>query len=160
MTSAGCLFLENNTALCGYAPKYGTYTGFGGKSLHGELPIETAIRETLEELYGINPSKKIIYDLVNLLKQYPFDERKGYYFLICSFEDIGIFYRILQKHSVTSPYYKELPTDIDELIKNRLPDFEAEIYDLSIKPIDSDEIHRYLKRDLARLSGFTRGRDA
>jgi len=147
MASAGCLFIENNMVLCGYAHRYASYTGFGGKALALETPLETAARETIEELYGINPSSAIIEDFCKVLKECPFHERKGYFFVHCNFSAIQQFYEILLSHQAISPYYKELPRNIEELVSLRRPDFDAEIYDFAIKPVDSDEIHRYLKKD-------------
>ena len=147
MASAGCLFIENNSVLCGYAHRYASYTGFGGKALALESPLQTAVRETVEELYGIDLVGTMGQDFCKVLKEYPFHERKGYFFVRCPFSAISEFYEILSAHGITSPYYKELPRNIDELISLRRPDFDAEIYDLAIKSTDSDEIHRYLKKD-------------
>ena len=48
---AGIFFTDEKIFLCGYSQHKHKITGIGGKKQNNELPYETALRETLEEIF-------------------------------------------------------------------------------------------------------------
>ena len=52
---AGCTFLNDTHVLCGYQPhkRKAGITGIGGKREPGESILDTAFRETIEELFNL-----------------------------------------------------------------------------------------------------------
>jgi len=103
--SAGLLIIQDNKMLLAHptkAPWYGTYTIPKGKVEEGESYIDTAIRETKEEV-GIEIDKSDIEDTYNIIDY--IDEKgkiykKVYYFLVYPKEKIKIDKSKLDKHEV------------------------------------------------------------
>jgi hypothetical protein len=88
---SGILFTDGNLVLGGYSSKKQKITGIGGKSEKNEICWQTAIRETIEELYeftGLN------WDLLNSLsRKLSFDtvvSSGSYTTFIMSFEDLEV----------------------------------------------------------------------
>jgi ADP-ribose pyrophosphatase YjhB (NUDIX family) len=103
--SAGLLIIQNNKILLAHptnAPWYGTYTIPKGKQEKGETLIETAIRETYEEI-GI----KIPIDMISKkFSVIPYFDKNGfkykelYYFPVYLDDDMYIGDMILQKKEI------------------------------------------------------------
>ena len=67
-TAAGVLFLRHNyDTVMGVTPKHSHYSGFGGTKEEGESILTTALREAVEELYGISPDEELLDELVETL---------------------------------------------------------------------------------------------
>lgn len=124
---AGCLFTNGTHVLAGYQ---GTINGIGGKAEEGEEPQATALREMLEEIFGLHsfdiekirlPPQKIIV-------------KKSYNIFVYSFDDLEAMCSMLKGAGVVSPMYSEIPTTVWELIVKRLP-VESEVRALCILPV-------------------------
>jgi hypothetical protein len=124
---AGCLFTNGTHVLAGYQ---GTINGIGGKAQEGEEPQATALRETLEEIFGIYefdiekvrlPPQKIIV-------------KKSYTIFVYDFDDLESMCSILKWSGVKSLMYSEIPTTVWDLIVKRLP-IESEVTALCLLPV-------------------------
>jgi hypothetical protein len=124
---AGCLFTNGTHVLAGYQ---GTINGIGGKADEGEEPQATALRETLEEIFGIYefdiekvrlPPQKIIV-------------KKSYTIFVYDFDDLESMCSVLKGSGVKSPMYSEIPTTVWDLIVKRLP-VESEVTALCLLPV-------------------------
>jgi hypothetical protein len=126
-TSAGCLFInERDEVLTGWTPKHKWFSGFGGKKEPYEMPRQTAIRETLEELFGIKPSMLVINQCIEHYKEKPLLKRNGYMFIVLTIAEYSDLAAILIMNNIKSPYYDEIPQTVYHLIfyRKSLPDME------------------------------------
>ena len=117
---AGIFFTDANLFLCGYSQHKNKITGIGGKKENNELPYETALRETLEELFEFH---NIPFELTNELNaSLRFDNvisSKSYTNFIMSFHDLELILNIVNKYNLKSRVYKILPKNFDELVYQR-----------------------------------------
>jgi hypothetical protein len=131
--AAGCLFLNNNNeVLMGYSTKYKFFSGFGGKKEEHESPRETALREVLEEFYGIEPSNDLVRQCVDLFIHRPFLQRDEYAFLVLSFDDYRRLAGLVIKERPTVPYYDTFPESMFHLVIDRKIKLDQEISTLRI----------------------------
>ena len=152
---AGIFFTNGNLVLSGYQankeiPMIG---GIGGKKELNETYQETAIRETLEELFDIEPTKEII-KLINMNIIYKKTMiQNNYIILVHTFEDLELILLKLNQYNIISPLYDIFPTTISELILRRKYEEDSEISHLCLLPlkenlqIDPDfnqDVHCYL----------------
>jgi len=133
-SSAGAFFTDGKLVLCGYQKN--NISGFGGKKeLTDKTYVETAIRETLEELLDIKPDKEIIYLInLNILHRMLFVQN-NYNMLIYTFHDLEMILHLLNKKNITSKLYDVFPLTISELIFNRKIDTNSEISQLCLLPL-------------------------
>lgn len=117
---AGIFFSDGNLFLCGWSEHKKKITGIGGKKENNELPYETALRETLEELFEFH---NIPFELINELNaSLRFDNvlsSKSYTNFIMSFHDLLLILNIINKYNLQSKVYKKLPRNLNELIHER-----------------------------------------
>ena len=117
---AGIFFTDGNLFLCGYSQHKNKITGIGGKKQNNELPYETALRETLEEMFEFH---NIPFELLNELNaSLRFDNilsSKKYTNFIMSFHDLQLILNIINKYNLKSRVYKTLPKNFNELIYQR-----------------------------------------
>lgn len=117
---AGIFFTDGKIFLCGYSQHKHKITGIGGKKQNNELPYETALRETLEELFEFH---NIPFELTNELNaNLRFDNVIGYRSyksFIMSFDDLELILNIVNKYDLKSRVYKTLPKNFDELVYER-----------------------------------------
>ena len=126
-TGAGILFYHNNTFLTGFSSHLKLWSGFGGKvEKTDKTPLQTAIREVIEEVFGINPSEHIIRWIQNIKIQQIIN-RHGYTLHICHINELKWISSILMFFGEKSPYYKQLPSDITELLTERNAPEDAEV---------------------------------
>jgi len=117
---AGIFFTDGNMFLCGYSQYKHKITGIGGKQQNNELPYETALRETIEELFEFNTITMEL--IVELNKKLRFDNiiaYKSYRTFIMSFDDLQIILDVVSKFNLESKVYKTLPTNFNDLIYQR-----------------------------------------
>jgi len=140
LIGAGCLFIQSGFALVGYSQKYKHFSGFGGKQNAGETPIQTALRETSEELLGIDPTKADLEQLEKLLENKKLITRNNYAILVLKIDDISVFSTIFGDRM--SPYYKTIPKNCSRFILERNPTETAEITDMKVikvvSPVNGD----------------------
>ena len=154
--SAGCLFTNGTTVLAGLQAKNGklVLSGFGGKKEPtDECIIDTAIRETLEELFHIQPPVELVrYIMIHYIPRNQF-QNGDYTFFVYTFEDLSDFLHICIGFGIASPFYTVFPKDILSLIIYRKKIEDAEVKELALLPTNTfDSICEYFKSDLTMLS--------
>lgn len=136
--SAGSFFTDGKLVLCGYQQnkKVFNISGFGGKKeLRDKSYIETAIRETIEELLNMVPDKETINNVnMNIIHKNVFIQDE-YCMLTYTFDDLETILQILSKYHVKSNLYDNFPMTISELIFNRKIDPKLEISHLCLLPL-------------------------
>lgn len=142
--AAGAIFSNNNLVLGGYQYKKKTrfVSGFGGCIENLEKPIETAIRETIEEFFEL-PIKIPSQLILNINKKIKptrkvQNSKYKYIFYHYSFNKLNTFLSIvkeyLKKEKIKSPLYEEIPENIDQLIFKRKNYKKAEIKQICLLP--------------------------
>jgi len=148
-TAAGVMFLRNNyDTLMGFTPKRSHYSGFGGMHEEGESILVTALREAVEELYGIHPDDELLDELVDRFAENPRYERDGYLFILIWFDEYPELADIVRFHARRSPYYERFPKSIKSLVRKRRSVADMEITRLIVGtpmgnydyPVDPDFI--------------------
>ena len=150
-SGAGILFTNGTHILCGYQPnkKNAIISGFGGKIKDNETLIITAIRETLEELFNINPSSDLLLYLENILKTRYSSFNKNYHIIKLSFSDLFKIIKILASWDYISPLYDTWPINIRELLFNRKTMHTIEVSHLCILPYKQNlKIDQYFIDDI------------
>jgi 8-oxo-dGTP pyrophosphatase MutT (NUDIX family) len=133
--SAGIVFQSKTHVLMGYQPSKNMISGIGGKSLDGELSLETALRETVEELFGMPPTRWLVNGLLGYFRSRRALQNGTYTMYILSFEDLYDFMAIVRGFMLTSPYYPAFPETLVDLILDRRAPPDAEVTTLAIIPI-------------------------
>ena len=118
---AGILFISEsgNSVLTGFHPKLNRWSGFGGKRRGTELALETAVREVIEELFGVfSLSSECFSEIMSCIESTPQNEG-GYMLFIETEKTIFMLSDILIKHQCYSDYYVNIPMNNNELVSNR-----------------------------------------
>jgi hypothetical protein len=119
--SAGIIFTSNDTILVGFKNINENWlvSGFGGKKEDGELYYQTAIRETMEELYEVPITKEIIEYIANTLTIIKAVDNEGYILMICDISQLKVFMLAGINFQLDTPIYDTLPYSTLSLIGNR-----------------------------------------
>jgi hypothetical protein len=133
--SAGIVFKSETHVLMGYQPDKQMISGIGGKPIGNETPMETAFRETIEELFGLQPSKTLIEVLVANFGFKPEVKNESYTMFIYTIDELLRFLCVVKSHSGSSPYYTNFPTSLDSLLFNRRTPLGVEVSHLCMVPI-------------------------
>lgn len=133
--SAGCIFTNGTHILGGYQPNKPVpcISGIGGKREDCEEFVQTAMREMLEELFGIYARP----DFVSSLMAIPYDRLAisgEYVSLVYSFCSLEKILAELVRLNAVSSFYNEMPLTLIDLILKRLP-VESEISHLCLLPV-------------------------
>jgi hypothetical protein len=126
---AGILFVSENcnSVLSGFHPKLNRWSGFGGKCYNEESPLVTAVREVIEEIFGIfDVSHGCLLELICCIHSLP-NNNSGYVLYIESETKLFQMVDILVKNNYISPYYLTLPKNAFELNHFRQSKEEMEI---------------------------------
>ena len=121
--------------LMGYQPDKQMISGIGGKPIGNETPIETAFRETIEELLGLQPSKSLIDVLVDNFGFKPEVKNGSYTMFIYTIDELMRFLCVVKSHSGPSPYYANFPTSVENLVYDRRTPLGVEVSHLCMVPI-------------------------
>lgn len=116
---AGIMFTDKNLVLAGYNKLQDHITGFGGKKKREEKPYETALRETIEEMFEIYLSDEQIKEICNKIVFDNLIAYKSYSLFIMSFNDLEYIINILKSYNLKSKIYEEFPNNISDLILKR-----------------------------------------
>lgn len=142
--AAGCVFTDGGLILGGYQPykMYPFISGIGGARENGEDHLETALRETVEELFNIRepdiPSN-LISTLVEQFIPRTIIQNGSYVMLVYNFKDLDKFLAICKSYKVVSPLYAKFPTTLDSLLFTRNGrKGDPEISQLAILPVVPD----------------------
>lgn len=137
---AGCVFTDGKHVLAGYQPhkKHPGITGIGGHTEGNESYLETAYRETIEEIFHVTFAdipKGLIEKLINTLKPQKIHCKKGYVIVRLTFQDLHLFLKICKKTGLRSPLYRKMPTTLLEILQTRGYDSKAEISSFALLPV-------------------------
>ena len=153
-SSAGILFqnIHNGTFLSGFNRKLKSWSGFGGKRIGKETAWETALREVVEEIYGIRLLPVSLDTLQQAIAPMEFFQNKDYVCFVLPIEYVFKIGEMLEMIEYKSPFYRlKYPKTTAELIELR--DTEdvkhVEITELDfIKPNFSGAIDYYYLSDI------------
>jgi hypothetical protein len=119
--AAGCVFTDGKLLLAGYQPRKRKpfISGLGGKKEEGENYLDTAIRETIEELFEFKSiPKELILEIKNIAP-IKIIQNGSYIIVVYTFNDLDMFLKIMSKYNLRSILYDSMPKNITELIFNR-----------------------------------------
>jgi len=139
--SAGIVFKSETHVLMGHQPDKQMISGIGGKPMGNETLIETAFRETIEELFGFQPSKLLIEVLTDNFGFKPEVRNGSYTMFIYTIDELLRFLYVVKSHSGSSPYYANFPTSVESLLYDRRTPLAAEVRHLCMVPIIHAPFH-------------------
>lgn len=151
--SAGCFFTDERHVLAGYQAnkKVPTICGIGGK-IEGESPHYAAIRETLEELFHIQPPSNLILSIMETLPPKHTIVNDSYHIFVYSFIDLQTLLDIVASYKISSPLFYTAPKDIFELVSKRKIESSCEISHLALVPfVKNPVISKFLSSDMALI---------
>ena len=146
MPGAGCMFTDGIRVLAGHQTKTGKIGGFGGKTEGSENRIQTALRETIEELFGVEDVPAELISKLPISQNYI--EYPEYTCFVYNFEDLQTFIRRAGRYITSSPMYQVFPTTVWELIQNRMLFDSSEVGELYLIPAGKFTMSRSFERDL------------
>jgi len=149
--AAGLLFTNESLFLAGYKSFKSHITGIGGKPQSADTSkLATAIRETIEELFGVKDIEiSVIEHLICVLQPFNQITNETYTHFLCTFDDLKYMLTYCFLRFKTSPYYSIFPTTIEQLLLERKNTERAEIAQLCLLPFASDlRIARHLMSDI------------
>jgi hypothetical protein len=137
---AGCVFTDGKHVLAGYQPhkKKPGITGIGGHKEGEETYLQTAYRETIEEIYNVTNVQipiGLIETLVRTLMPKKIKMKKGYVLVTFTFQDLELFLKLCKKAGLRSPLYSRMPKTLLEVIQLRGYDLRAEISSFALLPV-------------------------
>lgn len=147
---AGVVFKSETHVLMGYKPHDGIITGIGGKPIGDEVPIRTAFREAVEEIFGIQPESEVLNALVSQFSPRGMAENKGYKMFILTIDDLLVFMTIVRDSARVSPFYRSFPSSLEDLILTRRAPKSVEIVSLALLPITPDH-YQVDQRDMRTI---------
>ncbi len=140
---AGCEFTDGNHILAGYQPhkEKPCISGIGGHAEQGETYLQTAYRETIEEIFHVSAIPNGLVDTL-IRKMAPKDVRikKGYVILRFTFQDLEKLLQLCKQAKLQSPLYPKLPRTLLEVIQQRSIHKDAEISSLCLLPVVNHNI--------------------
>ena len=159
-TASGVVFTNGVHILAGYQPnkKKPCISGIGGRKKPGETYFETAIRELVEELFEIYTiPQELLQDIREQMLPKKIIRTEGYVNHVYTFSDLQTLLILMKKHSMESELYKEMPSNISELVFNRtIVKKQVEISHICILPlVKHDSTTQYI--DPCFLSDFPIG---
>lgn len=159
-SAAGILFSNETHVLAGYQPHKQTpcITGIGGSKKEGESALQTAWRETLEELFGWDevPSKLVSLCITNLLPKRWFS-RGEYICFHYTFDDLKKLLQLVKRYRIDTPLYQTIPTTLLTLVLNRTILHTSEVHSLCLLPYLREAngpliVHEEFCMDMEQLS--------
>jgi hypothetical protein len=135
---AGAIFTNGTHILAGYQPnkKRPFISGIGGRMEPTETFIETAIREAIEEILDVKVvPRQLIYDVINGVKWKKTIQNDSYAIVVYTFEDLFNILKITSTYIKSSPIYKKIPDNLEELLFKRIPLKKSEISQLCLLPV-------------------------
>jgi 8-oxo-dGTP pyrophosphatase MutT (NUDIX family) len=155
-SAAGVLFTNGRVALAGYHPYKGQISGLGGKRIpEDETPFETAFREVLEELFGVDPVPPSL--MKELRDVFFFPDTilcdNIYINYVYSFEALTHLLHICKKYEITCPFYTIFPETVQDLLLKRIPTDGVEITHLALVPVLTvvPTLDPFFQKDLEKI---------
>lgn len=158
---AGIIFTNLTHLLAGYQlhKKKPCITGIGGSRKKGETALETAWRETIEELFdcSVVPQELIRICIAKFVPSRWFS-RGEYICFQYSFDDLYNFLKLVKRNTLPMTIYSTYPSTLFELVINRKYSESTEIQSLCILPFVQNNngslvIHEEFCMDIDQL-GF------
>lgn len=159
-SAAGILFTNQTHVLAGYQPHkcQPCITGIGGAKCQGETALQTAWRETIEELFDctVVPSKFLEHCTKSLVPYHWF-QRGDYICFEYSFDHLKTFLKLAKRYHLSTSVYESYPTTLFELLMNRMYSETSEVQSLCLLPFiretnGSLHIHHEFCLDLDQLA--------
>ena len=153
--AAGCVFTDGKYILAGYQPKRSEYniSGFGGSRLYGETYMQTALRETLEEFFEVDPPRHLIDDIEQLLKPTATHINDTYVLVQYTFEDLIKLLGYSKSACKHTDLYDIFPESLNDLIFNRNHTPRSEVHQLCLLPFKSNiKIGKDFKKDITLIN--------
>jgi len=130
---AGILFVDgqSRSVLAGFHPKLNRLSGFGGKRKDEETAEQTAVREVVEELFGVfaMTPEHVTEFSKDLGIPHVYKEYSVFVEPIETVFKLSVF---LSKNGYFSPFYNNLPLSVSELIYHRILSKTTEVTEVSL----------------------------
>ena len=152
-SAAGCLFTDKKLVLAGYQFRHGkgVLDGIGGSRDGSETAIETAFRETLEELFDIVPSAGLVTEMRRTFKPRSKFQTGQYICFVYNFKTLEKMMVFLKAHGLRSPLYKVFPVTVSELLFARRIR-PTELTHLSLIPfVDELSLEEHFLKDFSKV---------
>jgi hypothetical protein len=151
MQSAGIIFTFYGTVLIGQK-RNGYWSGIGGKLEKGETPKTAAVRESLEEIFGIFDEEVAAAIAPTLRLTFVYDIY-GFTLYRATFSTLEKIASSLVEMNVSSIHYPDgIPTTIDGLVSEFRPKGEIAALALINKSNFFDfQLDKYFKGDLKKI---------
>ena len=152
-SAAGCLFTDKKLVLAGYQFRHGkgVLDGIGGSRDGSETAIETAFRETLEELFDIVPSAGLVTEMRRTFKPRSKFQTGQYICFVYNFKTLEKMMVFLKGRGLRSPLYKVFPVTVSELLFNRRIR-PTELTHLSLIPfVDDLSLEEHFLKDFSKV---------
>jgi hypothetical protein len=137
--AAGSVFTDGKLILAGYQPKKRKpfISGIGGGKEAGETYRDTALRETLEELFEFKEiPEKLKQDITTSIIPEKILQSHTYIMVVYNFQSLEKMLQLVKKHKMVSPLYDTIPTTlVDLLFKRKLGAGTPEISHLALLPL-------------------------
>lgn len=139
-SAAGLLFTNGTMALGGYQPYKipPCISGLGGKrEACDQYPPDTAFREALEELFGLEMISPVLLNFLTITFSFPDHVlcSTNYIQYVYSFEDLLSLLHVCSDHGLVSPLYDVFPVTLDALILKRKVRRGTELSHLALVPV-------------------------
>ena len=142
--AAGCIFTDGNLILAGYQPTKETpiISGLGGKREGDEFMEETAIRETVEELFEIHTLPTGLVQRIEMgCVPRKVLQNGAYGAIIYNFKDLEKILRICSSYKLVSPLYTKFPKTLDQLLFGRVQgSLKPEVSHLLLLPLVNKQV--------------------
>ncbi len=137
---AGCVFTDGTHILAGYQPHKAKpgINGLGGHKESGETYLQTAFRETVEELFHVETSaipSKLLPTLIQTLVPTRVKLKNDYVLVHFTLDQLLVFLRLVKASGLTSPLFPTLPLTLLDLLQKRRHDPKAEVAVLCLLPV-------------------------
>jgi 8-oxo-dGTP pyrophosphatase MutT (NUDIX family) len=160
-SSAGILFEDSGDEeiqyLSGWTPSLNAWSGFGGKRRDSETAWQTALREVIEELFGLRVKKDVLHSLVEKITPMEFFQNGTYVCFVCPLHIVFELATYLEGFGYKSPFYIKFPISVYELLESR--NYESvdrvEITDLTLLTVSAELLDPHYKSDLVFRSKST-----
>ena len=123
--------------MAGYQPtkKRPFVSGLGGSKKPDEHFMDTAIRETIEELFDIYDHPKRMIDELKMIQPKNVYQNGTYINVIYSFIDLRTFLLIMSKYKTNVKLYRNFPCTLHTLLNERLIQKASEVSHLILLPL-------------------------
>ena len=159
---AGCVFSDDKHILCGYQPhkKKPGITGIGGHKEGEETYLQTAYRETIEEMFHVTQTQipiGLLDKLVRTMSPKKIKMKKGYVLVSFTFGDLEQFLKTCKKSGLRSSLFAKMPTTLFDLLQTRRMELKAEISILCLLPLvhhdgkAKDFVNPYFIQDIREM---------